>query len=143
MTENQDQSQEQNEVPAPAEENVKGILKQMQHQLVFLEKKIDLLTNKIEAMARAAAQPAAPPARPFPRSDHHQDFRPHGGHESAFPSRPFRLDKPRSFGKARHSHGGDKPFDGGKSFGGGKRPFGSSGKRHIYFPDQRPNRRKD
>jgi hypothetical protein len=102
----------------PAEQDLVVMIKKMQQQLTFLEKKIDILINQSEA--RPSGEKAySKPFRPF----NNQNRRPDRGHEGH--------SGPRNYYSERSSesrHGGH-PFKGHQ--GGRKKSFGD--KKPFYF----------
>ncbi len=86
---------------APQETDVIGLLKKMQQQLVYLEKKIDtLITQRPQNFSR--------PFRPYGRPQHAGENRPAGNH----PDRPAHFNKHRSEGGAHGYVPKKKPFYG-------------------------------
>lgn len=93
--------------PASTEQDVIALVKKMQQQLVFLEKKIDILIS--QSQDRPFRQ--KPFSRPFRPFGYHR--RPEREHENT--SEEKRFDRPRHFEKR---HGQDK-----RGFDQKKKPF--------------------
>ena len=107
--------------PQPAESEVVALIKKMHQQLIFLEKKIDMLISQSGSSQERPSRPFS--SRP-PYRGNYNDKRGLGGdsRERSFRSdRPF--DKHKSYNRdAREGGSGqDRPFQ--KKYDGGKKGF--------------------
>ena len=100
-------------VPDPTGTDVVSLLKRMQQQLLFLEKKIDLLLSQ--------SQERRSPERPFQKQSFSKSSRPFGHfrhHGKGEPERNFR-DRDSAQGRpSKNRHRDEK-----RTFGPGKKPF--------------------
>lgn len=130
------ENQEQNDSAATntGEQDLKSMITRMQQQLVFLEKKIDMLIAKSDAKPRAEQSSYKPVARLFGDANRRPDSGYSGGYKdrSSYPGRTYERprgdEQPRSFG---HSSAPER--DKGRSF---KKPF--SGAKRTGFGPQKP-----
>ena len=93
-------------------ENVEGMLKSMQQQIGFLEKKIDMLISKLDG-GQPSHQSYTPHQSSAPRPPRSYDRPQHAQHR---PDRDSQ-ERPRSFGKDRPGIFNGKPFGGGNRSG--------------------------
>lgn len=136
-------------VPVRQETDVIALLKKIQQQMVFLEKKIDLIISQ-QSPGQSSAQPTGersyngdrgdrssfkerhfskPAYRPYGppqgggfRGDRDRGPRQDRGDRPGGPSRGFSQDRP-SYGRPRRDDRNGPPSGGGSGFGGPKKPF--------------------
>ncbi len=103
---------ESSSVPPQSETDVVSLIKRVQQQLAFLEKKIDILIGQSQEKpfrGKPFPKPFAKPFRPFSHSHHHDRAeREHGPRE-------------RDFSKGRHFEKHERGED--REFGPRKKPF--------------------
>lgn len=128
--------------PAPAEQDVVALIKKMQQQLVFLEKKIDILIN--QSLGRPFRQkPFSKSFRSFGHA-HRRSDREHdntSGEKSFDRGRHFEKrhgEENRGFGHKKKAYDNPRESDSGqehhfeKRHGGGKRGFDQKKKPFYY-----------
>jgi hypothetical protein len=123
---------EQTQAPEPAsqpeiETDVLSLLKKMQQQLIFLEKKIDTLIHQSQARPPFGEKTFSRPHRPFGHPQHRPGGRPYekrqGDGEKSFGYKKHGFEKDREGGSDQKRpfkkwHGGDAAESGPK-----KKPF--------------------
>ena len=97
--------------PQQSESDLVGLIKMMQQQLAFLEKKIDILLS--QSKERNFSKPSRPFDRPY-RPGRHQDKRGHGedSRERSFNSGPYfekrQGDEQRGFGGPKKNYSNER-----------------------------------
>lgn len=104
--------------PPPAEENAVVLIKKLQQQLTFLEKKVDILINQSQA-APAGERHFSKPYRSFDRSERHGRGERDSGFRERGPShgRPFEKrhgEEHRGFGYKKKHYDESREGDSGR-----------------------------
>ncbi|MFH0771748.1 MAG: hypothetical protein V1933_03925 [Candidatus Omnitrophota bacterium] len=119
--------------PASEEQDVAALIKKVQQQLVFLEKKIDILINQSETRPvseQRFSKPFRSFSRPYHRSDRGQGSS--SGERSYYPRRNFegrRVEESREFGYHKKTYDSPRESDPGQErhfksrYGGEKKEF--------------------